>query len=193
MAIQLNNAFLRSVISEHGLGLAEKNKLHLFGVDGALPVGEISLRETADKLDAWDSTIGTFGTALWLGRGTTDPGRGPTAKPTNAKGAAHLVPGAWPYKLGLHKGAKALVQNGSVTVIRDKDRDGTPEAGEPVDKGWFGINIHKGGKSTLPVGSWSAGCQVLTAEAWPAFYALCVQSGQQTFTYYLLAHKWLFP
>lgn len=72
-------------------------------------------------------------------------------------GVAVLRTGVWLYKVGMHgltkprhpSGAldyvepgyqyRALVQAGEVTVRRDQEGD---------DTGWFGINIHRGSRST---------------------------------------------
>ncbi len=75
------------------------------------------------------------------------------------KGMAVLQPGVWQYKIGLHKGLyRALRQAGPVMVKRD---------GEPayLDRGWFGINIHKGGRNTTS----SLGCQTLPPAQWEEF------------------------
>lgn len=79
---------------------------------------------------------------------------------------AVLQPGVWSYKLGIHGLSKpkeqryrALVQAAEVTVHRD---------GSKADTGWFGINIHRGGRSTTS----SLGCQTMPPDQWPAFIAL---------------------
>lgn len=81
-------------------------------------------------------------------------------------GIAVLAPGVWHYKLGIHgitrpksQQYKALVQAGSVTVIRDKTG---PETG------WFGINIHRGGRASTS----SLGCQTIYPEQWDEFMEL---------------------
>jgi len=84
-------------------------------------------------------------------------------------GIATLVPGVWRYKLGIHglsrpkaQQYKALVQAGPVLVARD---------GQGFDRGWFGINIHRGGVN----GTSSLGCQTIVPDQWPAFIALVEQ------------------
>ena len=92
-----------------------------------------------------------------------DPaGRG--INPKIKKGYASLKPGVWTYKLGLHgirsgKPYRALVQGAPVTVSRDGGNDET---------GWFGINIHRGGRRSTD----SEGCQTIPPDQWPAFIAL---------------------
>lgn len=79
------------------------------------------------------------------------------------KGIANLCTGVWRYKLGIHGLSKpkvlqyeALVQAASVTVRRDE---------QGLDKGWFGINIHRGGYNTVS----SLGCQTIYPSQWPEF------------------------
>ncbi len=79
---------------------------------------------------------------------------------------AVLQPGVWTYKLGIHGLSKpkeqqyrALVQAAQVTVHRD---------GGKADTGFFGINIHRGGRTSTS----SLGCQTLPPDQWPAFIAL---------------------
>lgn len=84
--------------------------------------------------------------------------------PRNNKGYASLKPGVWRYKLGKHgirsgNPYKALVQGAAVTVSRD---------GQDDETGWFGINIHRGGRRSTD----SEGCQTIPPAQWPAFIAL---------------------
>lgn len=81
-------------------------------------------------------------------------------------GIASLKPGKYLYRVGIHGVSRpkaeqyeAFVQAGPVTVRRDGGKEET---------GWFGINIHKGGRSTTS----SLGCQTLPPLQWPAFRAL---------------------
>jgi lysozyme len=78
-------------------------------------------------------------------------------------GIATLKNGVWKYKIGIHGLSKpesqrytALVQAAPVTVSRDGSGD---------DSGWFGINIHRGGRSTTS----SLGCQTIPPEQWESF------------------------
>jgi lysozyme len=84
--------------------------------------------------------------------------------PRNGKGFASLKPGVYRYKLGKHglrsgNPYRALVQGSSVTVSRDGGKDET---------GWFGINIHRGGRRATD----SEGCQTIPPAQWPAFIML---------------------
>jgi len=100
---------------------------------------------------------------------TTDPGFTALMYPLNTKGTAILVPGQYrgAYKIGKHKGKyDALVQRGNtVKVYRDNNRDYVHDFKESsIDKGYFGINIHKAGINSSVVNNWSAGCQVFKRE-----------------------------
>lgn len=77
---------------------------------------------------------------------------------------AKLKPGVWQYRLGTHNISKpkssqypALVQAAPVTVIRQ----GTGE-----DTGWFGVNLHRGGRTTTS----SLGCVTLPVLQWTQFF-----------------------
>ena len=99
------------------------------------------------------------------------------------RGIATLTKGVWQYKVGIHGLSKpkdrqytALVQAGEVVVSRD---------GQGAEKGWFGINIHRGSNA----GTSSLGCQTIVPAQWDAFISL-VQSelkrhGQKVIPYLL--------
>ncbi len=88
------------------------------------------------------------------------------------KGMAMLKPGCWyAHGFGNHKSYPALIQrHAEVTVVRD-GKDGSYE-----DTGWFGINIHRGGRSTTG----SEGCQTLHPDQWDAFITLVTSEAQRT-------------
>lgn len=92
----------------------------------------------------------------------TDPSRlGFNAKA--GKPMAVLKPGVYRYKLGKHGVNRgnpytALVQAAPVTVLR----------GDGEEAGWFGINIHRGGRTTTS----SEGCQTIPPSQWDAFISL---------------------
>lgn len=82
---------------------------------------------------------------------------------------ASLKPGTWYYRLGIHNLSKpksrqypALVQAAPVTVRRYNSGD---------DTGWFGINIHRGGRITSN-STHSLGCQTIPLENWDGFFNL---------------------
>ena len=98
---------------------------------------------------------------------------------TERKHMANLKTGVWRYQIGKHKGYKALVQAGKVTVARYQEGD---------DSGYFGINIHKGGR----LGTNSLGCQTVPPDQWPSFIALVESElkrhGQKVLPYVLTAN-----
>lgn len=124
---------------------------------------------------------------------TTLPGVPFLRNPINRKGAAVLAPGQYraAYALGKFKGYKALKQVGNLTIYRDNDRDGKFDLSpSSVEKGLFGIHIHKAGLRTKIVGNSSAGCQVFKyAQQYEDFIDLCRRSANlwgNSFTYTLM-------
>ena len=127
---------------------------------------------------------------------TTDPGRYYMLNPANNKGTAILVPGQYrgAYKIDLHRGKyKALCQrNKPVKVWRDNNKDDVYDWNPAtLDEGMFGINIHKAGKLSQRVNTWSAGCQVFANEIdFKSFMSYCNKQVAQglgnCFTYTLL-------
>jgi len=110
-------------------------------------------------------------------KGTTDSGLKYLFDPINPTGTAILKCGQYyPYKLGLHKGKEALVQEDvKVSVYRDNNKDGKLDFDEKtVVSGFFGINIHRGLDEVEEVGGYSAGCQVFyDLEEFDIFLAFC--------------------
>jgi lysozyme len=99
-------------------------------------------------------------------------------------GIATLQPGKWRYKAGIHglskpasKQYQAYVQAAEVVVQRD---------GSGPDRGYFGINIHRGGSS----GTSSLGCQTIPPAQWEAFRSTLNdqlrRAGQRSFDYILI-------
>jgi hypothetical protein len=73
---------------------------------------------------------------------------------TSRPGMASLVEGLYYYMPGLHKGQYAAFrQYSKVTVKRDQGRE---------ERGFFGINLHKGGATN----TWSEGCQTWPNDQW---------------------------
>lgn len=98
---------------------------------------------------------------------------------------AVLRPGVWHYKQGIHGLSRpvdlqyhAFVQAAPVTVDRAN--------GKQDDSGYFGINIHRGGRYTTS----SEGCQTVHATEWPEFkamgYAAMDAAGVDTIPYVLV-------
>ncbi len=99
---------------------------------------------------------------------TTDPGVYYMSQLCSGKGCAIMVEGQYSglWKIGYHKGQyKALVQNKPVPVYRDRNRDEIYDYNpQTIDKGVFGINLHRAGKTeSVQVDKWSAGCQVFAS------------------------------
>lgn len=127
--------------------------------------------------------------------GTTDPGTFYRQNPINVKGTALLKPGQYcgAYKIGHHRGYKALQQKRSMTVYRDANRDTVLDTtGVKEDIGMFGINIHHANafRPSMSVDKWSAGCQVFQDPDHFAFFmTLCERAREKfgnSFTYTLL-------
>lgn len=77
------------------------------------------------------------------------------------RGVATLEPGTWHFRPGMHKlgspsSYEAFRQFGDFTVTRD---------GRGKDRGYFGINLHRGGA----VGTSSLGCQTVIGSQWIGF------------------------
>lgn len=125
---------------------------------------------------------------------TTDPGTFWLMHPLNIKGCAIMKEGYYQdvYKIGLHKGYKALEQIGKIRFVRDNDKDdeldfnGKEEIFEVIK-----ANIHHASmpENSVKVDKWSAGCQVIN-KGWNEFIALCEKSQnltkQKYFSYTLL-------
>lgn len=127
--------------------------------------------------------------------GTTDPGTFYRQNPINVKGTALLKPGQYrgAYKIGYHRGYKALQQKKPMTVYRDANRDTVLDTtGMEEDTGMFGINIHHANafRPSILVDKWSAGCQVYQDPDHFAFFmTLCERARKKfgnSFTYTLL-------
>lgn len=126
--------------------------------------------------------------------GTTRPGTYYLLNIINPKGTAVLKPGQYldTWVLGNHRRQadhQAWIQAAPVTVCRDKDFDTIPETVGPLDKGYFGINIHRSNKFSISklVDKWSAGCQVFAnPKDFAQFIQLSKDSKLTKFTYTLL-------
>jgi hypothetical protein len=96
---------------------------------------------------------------------TTLPGMKAMKHPIAIKGTAILKEGQYrgAYKIGYHKGKyKALCQAKPLPVYRDGNKDDKFDLNPlSIDKGIFGINIHKAGDNSTLVDGWSYGCTVL--------------------------------
>lgn len=132
---------------------------------------------------------------------TTEPGPSILRRPLKSvshKGTAILKPGQYrsTYQIGTHGGKRvytALVQRGGpVEVFRDNDRDSEADTDNPVEKGMFGINIHRhwGSDEREYTGGVSAGCQVFQdSNDFYEFMDTCNKAADKwdnSFTYTLL-------
>jgi hypothetical protein len=194
--MRVSNGLLRDYCFAHGWEAPTPGYPFLFGLRNALlwPEDEFAVDVEPSRPDRWDDVLGVGGTEWRLFPATTDPGIPYTKQPMNEKGAAWLVPGTYHFRLGRHKSlfVNALVQNGPVTVRRDRDRDGRPEYGELLERGEFGIYIHSGGSIGKPVGKWSAGCQVVPRPYWVEFWSIVRQQPRWVYTLFdaLLLAQW---
>lgn len=103
-------------------------------------------------------------------KATTDPGLFYRLKPLNVNGTIIMVPTQHLncYKIGLHRGYKAIQQIAPMSYVRDNNKNKILDflyrvAGVKIIKEVAATNIHhasKTGESTN-VDNWSAGCQVL--------------------------------
>ncbi len=132
-----------------------------------------------------------LGDAMWC---TTNPGKDYLLAPMNPKGTFILAADKQYincFKLGLHKGKEALIQCSTLLGYRDNDKDEIyEEAGDlitaPAD---CRVDIHRANDkwTSVLVGRWSAGCQVI---ANPIDFALLLKACKDTskgfFTYTLL-------
>lgn len=96
---------------------------------------------------------------------TTLPGKKAMEHPMQIKGTAILKEGQYrgAYQIGYHKGKyKALCQKKPLPVYRDGNKDDKFDLNPiSIDRGIFGINIHKAGDNSTLVDGWSYGCTVL--------------------------------
>jgi hypothetical protein len=137
--------------------------MNLFGIRGYDNTGWHE-----NRVDFYNDTIGFFFTDeyrnqnLLLFKGTTDTGLKYLKAPINNDGTAILKEGQYQdgYKIGLHKGYNALIQNTPVSVYRDNNKNSQLDYDDLTTQvGFFGINIHKSDGSGV-ISGYSAGCQV---------------------------------
>lgn len=139
----------------------------------------------------WDESGGLHYNEIM--EATTDPGIDYLKNPMNSSGCAIICEG-WHrklWKLGVHKGYKALQQYSPVKVYRDNTSDSHPDINKStIEEGMFGINLHHAGtnkNSPSPkVSTWSAGCCVIRRiDDWNDFINIvqrCYDHGQRYFS-----------
>lgn len=142
-----------------------------FAAAGASPLNERNI---------YDDALFLYSPSLGICRGfngNTDPsGYRPGVGARAAKGLAVLNPGVWyAYRFDIHGSRKApheaICQRAAEVVVT---RDGSPPY---IDRGWFGINIHRGGFYTTS----SEGCQTIPPEQWGEFIQTAQEAAQRMF------------
>lgn len=133
---------------------------------------------------------------------TTDPSNLLLENPINIDGTAILKEGHHKaiWALGHHKGRmshKALVQVNPCEVYRDNNKDDIIDKHLPIQKGMFGINMHRASEvqNNHAIGLYSAGCQVhydisKYIEVFIPLIERCVKEGHTTFSYTLCLEEW---
>lgn len=153
----------------------------------------IGIRSKANTPNQFDDLFALVnGTQIQWFTCTTNPGTYWLKNLLNPKGAALLVPNQYidSWKIGMHQGKyEAFVQAKEISVYRDSDKDIIAEETKVIDKGFFGINIHRANDKLISkiIDKWSAGCQVLNN---PADFQKLLEaakiSKKTSFTYTLL-------
>ena len=137
-----------------------------------------------------DETLATFSC-------TTDAGLYWLEHPLNVDGCIIMKEGHYPnaYKIGLHRGYKALEQIGNIRYVRDNNKDAILDFDAKDEVvGNFKTNIHHAAlpENSTIVDKWSAGCQVIN-KGWFDFLELCEKSllitGVNHFSYTLINIK----
>lgn len=167
--------------------------IYLVGIRGYLPTDD-GLKRVEEKVDVFDDSITVlFSTSRGIKadsfRCTIDPGLPWILNPMSGViGAGRKEEGHYQYKHGLHKGIPALIQASKVRARRDVNRDGYWHESEPVQEGWFAMNIHPKLARGSKVGVNSAGCTVVDSmrneDPWKRFYNLC--QAKQKIDYFIL-------
>lgn len=125
--------------------------------NGTVFLNSDSRNKYNDRLFKVDAGANSWGS--W--RVTMDPGfvaKADEAEFLNPNGLARIEPGLYRYKLGPHRGHLALIQAGQVVVRRDKNKDGIWDQKDPLDKGYFGVDIHASSEKKEDVNLSSVAC-----------------------------------
>ena len=185
------------------------NKGYAFFEKGDYNLNIVGVRNDSGRPDIFDDFINVFYKidGEWVADtyvATTEPGPNLLKWPLKSvrhKGAAILVPGQYRsvYQIGMHGGKRkytALTQrNGPVSVYRDNNRDEKADTDNPIEKGMFGINIHRhwGSDELEYIKGVSAGCQVFQSSVdFYEFLETCHKSADiwgNKFTYTLLGES----
>ena len=153
----------------------------------------VGIRSNANLPNQFDDLFGVvYNNKIEWFTCTTNPGTHWLKNLLNPKGAALLKPNQYvdTWQLGMHQGKyKAFCQAKPVEVYRDKNLNDIAEETATVDRGLFGINIHRANETMVSklIDKWSAGCQVLNNPADFAKVLFAAESTKQKyFTYTLL-------
>jgi len=148
----------------------EKKDYKFFTLDKSYNVNIIGVRSDDSQSNLFDDMFFMIYRAngenkIIPSQGTTDPGKYWLEHPMNTDGTFIMKPGQHEglWRMGLHKGYKAFVQNKPVTGYRDNNKDQILDMDpKTLVKGMFGINMHRSNPYTESyyVDKWSAGCQV---------------------------------
>lgn len=79
-------------------------------------------------------------------------------------------------------GAPYFMQTGAIEIWRDGNKNTTFDKNIKT-KGWYGINLHRGGIGSL-IDNWSAGCMVVPDNSW--FEAIKIFKPEQVINYTLI-------
>jgi hypothetical protein len=157
------------------------------------PFHFVGIRSTANLPNQFDDLFGmVYSDKVEWFTCTTNPGTHWLKNLLNPKGAALLKANQYKdtWSIGLHQGKyKAFCQVKPVEVFRDKNLDDKAEETATIDKGLFGINIHRANEkfTSKLIDKWSAGCQVLNNPAdFAKVLAAAEATKQKAFTYTLL-------
>jgi len=181
---------IKAVLAQKGYPLKRGNyELNIIGIrnDSSKPNSFDDLLCVLFKDEYGDDVLLSFSC-------TTDPGAYWLKNPMNVKGCAIMKEGHYVdvYKIGRHRGYKALEQVGKIRFVRDNDKDdeldfnGMTEIFEVIKANILHAAMPE---NSTKVDKWSAGCQVIN-KGWEEFINLCVKSQsitkQKYFSYTLL-------
>lgn len=153
-------ARLTNAIRKHGKFFTNPGELNILYIEGVNP----DLSKNNNIPNDWNDlrlVLDSTGAVLGKWRATVNPGRYWVENRMNSKGAANTHYGQYTsWKIGYHRGDhEALVQTGGTVVVdRDANEDFERD-GDPMDRGFFGINQHWG-YDQVKVDKASAGCLV---------------------------------
>jgi len=161
-------------------------------------VNIIGLRDESNMhKDIYNDFIIAFDSKeAYMFNATTDPSVYYTQNPMDGVGCAHLCYGYYrnAYMIGIHAKGKpyqheALVQRGNkVKIWRDVNKNFVQDATEPIEEGYFGINIHKNLSTLNLIQYSSAGCQVIQHVNDFEYFINFVKLHAQKFYSYLLCN-----